>query len=98
MYDILDPRMPMEDNQRWRDTVEGLTRVACACVSPLRRHRPDMAKVLEQLQKLESSPSSAPLRSPRLLRCLKNEDDASSSSSASEESQGASAVEAQLRL
>jgi len=65
---------------------------------PLRRHRPDMAKVLEQLQKLESSPSSAPLRSPRLLRCLKNEDDASSSSSASEESQGASAVEAQLRL
>jgi len=34
VYDILDPRMPVEENQRWRDTVEGLTRVACACVSP----------------------------------------------------------------
>lgn len=57
--DILDPRLPREDSASWREMVDGLARIACACVTPLRRHRPDMAKVADQLAKLESASSDA---------------------------------------
>lgn len=60
--DILDPRMGDVTQKHPKELVEAFAKIACACVAPLRKDRPDMAKVAFLLGELKKGPSAARLQ------------------------------------